>query len=324
MKRSIVFISCLLTVFALSFTSCEGPAGEDGNDSCVECHNSANMSLKSTQYETSAHAAGGAVARATSNSCSKCHSNEGFLETIRTGRDTTAVGVPIPTRVSCETCHSGTHETFDEETDGKDYKLTAKGPVTAMKNENVVIDLGSSSNLCVNCHQPRTDAPVADDKGEAEVNSSRYGPHHGPQGNLVYGVMAYEGSGSVAYPAKGSSAHAKGGACVMCHMGESEGDEGGHTFKPSLASCTECHTDATNFDINGVQTEVAALLDELEANLIAKGLIGSDGKLVLASYPVDLTGALFNFKTVQEDRSMGIHNPAYIKALLKNSIAASK
>lgn len=327
MKRSIKNLSGLVAILALFvFASCEGPAGENGNDSCVECHNAANMSLKSTQYESSGHGIGAYVSYAGGRkSCARCHSNEGFLEVQKTGRDTTAADIAIPTRISCETCHSGTHETFDVETDGKDYKLTSKSPVALImfKGEKTV-DFGASSNLCANCHQPRTAAPTADADGNFKISSTHYGPHHGPQASYLEGVGAAEISGSVVYPAPHAGAHASTAGCVTCHMGEGEGDEGGHTFNPTVASCTACHADAKSFDINGVQTEVKGLLEELAGVLKAKGVLDADGVVVPGTYPVDLAKAYYNYIGIEEDRSEGVHNPAYIKAVLKNTIAKVK
>ncbi|MFA9389057.1 MAG: hypothetical protein ACERKD_04590 [Prolixibacteraceae bacterium] len=327
MKRSIRNLSGLAAILAIfMFASCEGPAGEDGNDSCVECHNSTNMSLKSTQYETSGHGIGAYVGYAGGrNTCAKCHSNEGFLETQHTGRDTTATTIAIPTRIGCETCHSGNHESFDAENDGLDYKLTTKKAVPLLIfNGEKSVDFGTSSNLCANCHQPRTGAPVADADGNFKITSTHYGPHHGPQATYLEGVGAAEIAGSVAYPAPHTGAHAMTAGCVACHMGPAEGEGGGHTFTPTVASCTACHTDATKLDINGVQTEVEALLEELATALKAKGVLDADGVVVPAVYSADLAKAFYNYIGIEEDRSLGVHNPAYIKAVLKNTIAKVK
>lgn len=35
-----------------------------------------------------------------------------------------------------------------------------------------------------------------------------------------------------------------------------------------------------------------------------------------------LAQAFFNWIGLEEDRSLGVHNPSYVKALLKNSIEA--
>ena len=75
-----------------------------------------------------------------------------------------------------------------------------------------------------------TRGATSNEKGEFKITSSRFGPHHGPQGTLLQGVGAYEGSGAAAYPAKVSSTHVSGGACVTCHMGDKENAEGGHDW----------------------------------------------------------------------------------------------
>lgn len=325
MKRSINYLSGLVAVLAIfMFANCEGPAGQDGDETCVECHNSANMSLKSSQYEMSGHAAGEFVGYAGGRkSCARCHSNEGFLETQKTGRDTTAFDIAIPTRISCETCHSGTHKTFDQETDGKDFKLTNDSPVTPIIDETVSMDFGGSSNLCANCHQPRRGGPEADENGMFKITSTHWGPHHGPQSTYLAGIGGAEVSGSASYGTPQSTSHAAAG-CVACHMGDVESAEGGHTFNPTVAACTACHTDATSLDIAGVQTEVHDLLEELKGILEAKGVLDAEGHVVPETYTVDLAAAYYNYIGIEEDRSLGVHNPAYIKALLTNTIAKVK
>lgn len=322
MKRSIVTLSSFLAIFALVlFTGCEGPAGENGNDTCEECHNIANQNLKSAEYELSGHAAGANVGYAGGrNACAACHSHEGYVETQHTGRDTTAANIPIPTRIDCETCHEN-HSTFSDE-DEVDYAIRGGEPVKLAMFADKTVDFGKSSNLCASCHQPRREGPTADENGEFRITSTHWGPHHGPQATYLQGIGAYEVNGSVSYPAEGSSAHAGSGACVSCHMGESTNDGGGHTFAANVASCTACHSDATTMDINGVQTEVAGLLEDLADILKAKGVLDNEGHVVPGKYDVDLAGAYYNYIGIEEDRSLGVHNPAYIKAVLKNTIAA--
>ncbi|MBN2807445.1 MAG: hypothetical protein JXR22_12380, partial [Prolixibacteraceae bacterium] len=277
------------------------------------------MSAIAAQYETSGHAAGTNVAYAGGrNTCAACHSHEGFVETKHTGRDTTATAIAIPTRVDCKTCHDG-HVSFDT-VDGPDYALRAKSavPLLMFKKEKSV-DFGGSSNLCANCHQPRTAAPVANADGEFRISSTHYGPHHGPQASYLQGVGAYEVAGSTAYPAEGSSAHSASGACVACHMNEANENGGGHTFAANVAGCTSCHTSATTLDINGIQTEVHGLLEDLAAILKSKGVLDDEGHVIPGTYAVDLAGAYYNYIGIEEDRSLGVHNPAYIKAVLKNT-----
>jgi len=55
--------------------------------------------------------------------------------------------------------------------------------------------------------------------------------------------------------------------------------------------------------------------------LIATGILLENGSTtVKGTYSAALAGACFDYKTVVEDRSKGIHNPGFTKALLKNAI----
>jgi len=315
----------------------DGKDGAEGTAACLVCHNVTTKNAVIAQYATSQHAAGVATARSTSNQCSVCHSHEGFLEHVVTGKDTTYAGVLRPTDIDCETCHA-THNTFNFTKDGPDYALRTVKPVDLMlyTDHTKMIDFGNTSNLCVNCHQPRNSYRVPGESGEATyaINSSRFGPHHGPQSTLVEGIGGYDITGSTPIPGTKSHPHRPGG-CVGCHMGDFKDGTGGHTWKPTLASCKSCHTTATGFDINGGMTEVEKLVTDLKNALIAKGVLDAAGALTkpggktisatnLLVLPVKQAGAYWNYITVVEDRSSGVHNPKYIKALLKNSIEALK
>jgi hypothetical protein len=171
--------------------------------------------------------------------------------------------------------------------------------------------------------------------GNVEITSSRWGPHHGPQGNNVWGVGGYLIAGSKSYPEAGSTTHATGAGCNACHMAPvpyGGRSSGGHTFnmtyeyhgsiEENIGACTPCHSTAETFDIAGVQTTVDGLVADLEAVFIAKGWMDEPG--ALWNTPITATaneaGAMLNYKIITEDRSRGIHNPAYMVALLTNSL----
>ena len=185
----------------------------------------------------------------------------------------------------------------------------------------VTVDFADPSNLCANCHQPRTAAPIDDGAGNAKVTSTHYGPHHGPQTTILKGVGGYEMDG-FDYP--NETPHTKGATCVTCHMNESN-----HMFNPSLAACnaSECHNgEITTLDENSRQVSVANQLITLRDYLETAGLLEEDtatGEFhpVVGTYPVDQTGALYNYETLVDDRSMGVHNFKYVEALLQNSIS---
>lgn len=327
--------SNVLAIMIIFTLGCEGPSGEDGptgpegpagkagvdaNDQCKVCHNQTNHKLKVAQYNLSGHAAGLNVANAGSrNDCARCHSHEGFVETNFTGRDTTATDILIATKVGCATCHTS-HISFDTVADGKDYALRVTDGIRLITtNNSSPVDFGVSNNGCAYCHQPLYKAPVANTDGKYKVANSQFGPHHGTQAVILYGKGAYEVAGAE-YPTSGSSAHFKNGACVACHIGKADGETGAHIFNASLANCKTCHPTATNFDFNGIQTEVGSLLTELESKMKSKNILKADSTIYPANMPIDYAGAYYNYRLIKEDRSLGVHNPAYIKAILENSI----
>jgi hypothetical protein len=166
-------------------------------------------------------------------------------------------------------------------------------------------------NLCANCHQPRAAPPV--ESGNITIDSVRWGPHHGVQGSSFLGVGGYgvADSPSVHYST------VKDG-CVTCHM-----VNGRHEMLPNVAACQPCHTGLQNFDNQGIQTEVKGLVDELKKLLEARGMLRDDLP-VPGTYPGAQAGALWNYLAVTEDGSSGVHNPEYIKSLLRVSIEAVK
>ena len=178
---------------------------------------------------------------------------------------------------------------------------------------------------CVVCHDPHSDenpfqlradivtlcAGCHNDEGATPGSS----PHH-PNANMFQGV------GGAEYPGKtyDSSFHTYlEDGCAACHMWTAPFDEttntaiSGHTFKPVIQACQECHPGLTTFDRNGAQTHVHELLDELKAKLDA----ATDTDKLTLSYAY----ANFNYNFCTEEGSFGIHNYRYAVALLSDSIA---
>jgi hypothetical protein len=110
--------------------------------------------------------------------------------------------------------------------------------------------------------------------------------------------------------------------CVGCHMGE----ERSHTYLPEVERCQECHDSAEDFDVNGVQTEVAAMLEELHTLFVQRGMLDgeTDQWIVPATYPEAVANAMWNYKFVTYDQSMGVHNTAYTMALLEQALEAMR
>lgn len=254
--------------------------------------------------------------------------------------------------INCTGCHDA-HRSFNFSEDGNDYALRNIDPVKLVLDPTVHIDLANSSdalglsNACVTCHQPRPTYAIPAGTGDYTITSSRFGPHYGPQSTMFEGIMGANIVGSTAYPgvgANGDNGHRKGTSCVNCHMGGgSDATKGDHSWGyevegverkfVALDACITCHTTMTVIPVE--TSSYAANFKTLENLLIAKGYIsvsangsasvlgasgtnaGNSNPLVI---PVKDAQAIWNYKTVKEDRSKGIHNPKYTDALLKNSI----
>jgi len=279
---------------------------------CMGCHNDTTVITgKQIAWDESGHGTGTSYGRGTSAGCAGCHSGGGFSAMVAAGLTPDAVeaGDPNPTRQDCRACHQ-IHTGYTE----ADWALETTASVKLYAFEDVTYD-GGKGNLCASCHQPRRgiDAPDAD--GMINVSSTHWGPHHGPQSAMMLGVG---GAGDVA---GGPGAHTMlvKGTCVTCHIGK----DMNHDFEPEISACVTCHSDATNFDVDGLQTEVAALIAELAELLKGKGLLDEEGEPVVGKYPAAQASALWNYILIEiEDGSLGVHNPGYTKALLEASIAA--
>ena len=298
---------------------------------CMDCHNDTTVITgKKTAMSDTAHGTGASYGRGTSAGCAGCHSGGAFSEMVAAGLtpDTVEVGDPNPTRQGCRACHQ-VHTSYTT----ADWALETTDPVALYAFEDVTYD-GGMGNLCANCHQPRRAIAAADPNGNIACTSSHWGPHHGPQSAMLLGVG---GAGDViGVPSAHSVSLLVKNTCVTCHIGENDS----HTFEAVEASCTGCHPDADGFDVNGLQTDVAAMIEQLRDLLLAQGSlaaeteyeIGDEGVIeevvvgyhpVEGDYPAAEAAALWNYIMIAiEDGSLGVHNPGYTKALLEASIAA--
>ncbi len=302
-----------------------GPAAAMATATCSDCHNdTTEIKARQVQWANSLHGDGFTFERST-GTCAACHTAEGFVISQETeGVQTLDAAVENPSPINCRTCHE-IHETYTE----ADWALSVTEPVT-IKLTGDTIDLGKG-NLCASCHQPReaTGLPVVGG-GDQEITSTRFGPHHGPQSTMLFGLAGYGDY-------TGSSAHSLiEDTCTTCHMASAYGKQsGGHTMSmayeyheedvQNTAGCASCHGDIEEFNVNGALTEIEELGDELQGLLIAEGLLAESGSAIPGTYTSAQAGALWNYRmVVLEDRSGGVHNPAYAKFLLQTGINALK
>jgi hypothetical protein len=345
-----LLLKLILFCFVCAFiaTSCVkegpmGPAGADGTDgtngangrdgvdgkvTCQVCHSGTNMDAKQAEFAMSIHSSGAiAVDYAGGRAaCARCHSHEGFTQF--SVFNSVLGDITNPSAWKCNTCH-GLHKTFE----GTDYALRMDDPIVPVAPANGVMDLKGNNNLCGTCHQSRSAEPNKDKPGETYTMGVRTYPHYSAQGNILYGNGLAEIAGSVTYPTKGTSNHLTmtGGSCVGCHMGTFTAKQGGHSFIPSLKACNDCHggTPGTDYNYGGIQTDTKEKLEQLNAKLLALGLITEtieDGEVHYSpkpgTVPMVHAQAVFNYFGIKYDRSYGVHNPKYVKAILQNTIEA--
>jgi hypothetical protein len=280
---------------------------------CVQCHNDTTLIWsKEAQFrESSVHGTGEAFIRGERGSCAGCHGTEGAKARINAGlppRDPSVEGVTNVSPYTCRTCHN-IHTTYTLD----DFSLTGGAQPVQMAYTDSTFD-GGLGNLCSNCHQIRNEKPEVVD-GNIEVTSSRFGTHHGAEAQMLLGEGGLGVSGS-----PGNHYEMVENTCVGCHMGE----ERDHTYEPEVERCQECHgEDVEDFDIDGVRTEVQAMLDELTVLFNEQGFIDPEnGRWLTGTYPEEAANAMWNYKFVQEDQSMGVHNPDFTMALLQQALDA--
>ncbi|MFZ5980913.1 MAG: hypothetical protein ACOYVF_09820 [Candidatus Zixiibacteriota bacterium] len=299
--------------------------GQLSLNSCFTCHGEEGTLLAAKgEWQNSVHSSGSSVDYTNRGGsyydCVRCHDHQGFVDFVETG--TYHPPYDQVSAIHCFTCHSP-HERGN-------LTLRTDDPYTL--ENNYVFDHGSA-NLCVNCHHARIDVR---DIVDSLTLSSYWGPHHGPQGDLLAGTNGFEFDD---YDYETSPhAFAVEDGCIGCHMGNVQTHDGyevgGHSFNMMFVNevgdtsnlvkiCADsaCHPSAKSYNVEGAQTEIAGLLEDLETLLYEYGVIDSTGLPLEAEVPdKNVTGAVYNFLIVAEDRSMGVHNFKYMKGLLESSI----
>jgi hypothetical protein len=353
-KKKLVLLVGALIVAAFVLTACgtgpAGPAGPTGpmgpqgdpgpvaqasDLSCTECHNDTTLIVsKQAQFkERSVHGTGEAFLRGEGTDCAGCHGSEGAKARINAGllpHDPSVVGVKNVSPFNCRTCHN-IHTTYTKD----DFSLTGAEKPVVLERSGGTFD-GGKGNLCANCHQVRNEKPKVE-AGNVAITSSRFGPHYGIPAPMLLGEGGLGVSGT-------PSPHYKlvKDTCVACHMG----DERNHTYAPVVARCQACHADLKNFDNKGVQTEIKAMLEELRVLFVEKNLMNPDevanpshlwgiydpatkkwsspSATAPLTVPEAVANAMWNYKFVTYDKSLGVHNSAYTKALLQQALDALK
>lgn len=216
-NRVLFVLTLAVAVLLLSVAGCERKivgdvqVDETVSDQCFNCHNGQLDAIQG-EWANSVHASGENVDYTSrdGSDCVRCHNQEGFLTWIATG--TLAPSTGNSKAIGCFACHNP-HENGD-------LRLRVTAATTMVTG--AVYDVGVS-NICARCHQSReTPAVIVD---PYTITSSRFGPHHGPQGDLLISTAGYEGLPGYS---KTETLHrdvlknpfdpTEDGGCTGCHM----------------------------------------------------------------------------------------------------------
>ena len=323
--------------------SCHGPGSQHayslGNTNlisvnytsgdCNQCHDDAKYHPYGTEWLNSVHAVT-TTDPAGNATCVGCHTAYGFIGRIEGATTTNTAYAPI----NCQTCHEPHGITIPT---NSVHQIRTMAAVTLM--DGTVVTNAGEGLLCMQCHHSRL---AASSITPATKGSSHFGPHEGPQADMLEGVNGF--TYGLAIP---SSAHAGAvtNTCVACHMQNIASTDpaflhaGGHTFENSyngealVGACQPCHGSITSFDFpvedfngsgvpQGVQTQVQSLLNEL-ALLLPGGTTNVENNSITpaSNWTTPQLEAGYNWMFVNNDGSLGVHNTAYAVGLLQASIA---
>ncbi len=310
-------------------------------NNCSGCHDGTHHPFYSEWLESPHNLD---VTAHSSASCSGCH--EGVAAAYRLSGDLSsfygsgAVAARPDTSVApwepinCVTCH----DPHNTDNPGQ-LRTVADVPLVTANGDSPIITEGGVGKLCMHCHHARRgpDAQVVQGYG-------RFGPHANPQADMMQGASAYHAVADPSFEWADPSHLNVENSCKTCHLSTKEFGQGpggaaytGHTFLPKVDACVGCHGAIADFDdiraledfdgdgsIEGIQSEVTGLIHLIEGALIATGLDttgngfeGALGDTTISNFVQ--RGAGYNMLFVEEDKSLGVHNPDYAIQILQQS-----
>ncbi len=336
--------------------NCHGPASGHPSagevyvewevDNCGKCHDGTHHPFL-TEWEASPHNFDRYAH--TSASCGGCH--DGVASAIRLSGG--SASYPLTTfygggsiserpdtseadyaNVVCQTCH----DPHSDENPGQ-LRTVADVPLLTANGESPIITDGGVGKLCMHCHHARRGPESQITNGYAH-----FGPHANPQADMMAGKSAFHGVAPAGFNWASPSHLLVQNSCKTCHLATAEYGSGpggaavvGHEFIPKVEACEPCHGVIASFRdipasgdfdgngvIEGVQDEVEGLLHLLEEALVADGLdttgVGTLGALGDTTKSTVLQReAGYQLAYIEDDKSLGIHNPDYAVQLLQQS-----
>ncbi|MDR3708939.1 MAG: hypothetical protein P4L33_11620 [Capsulimonadaceae bacterium] len=245
----------------------------------------------------------------------------------------------------CVTCHDPHTATTNLTSSGGQFQLrrpTSNSDTTGIAAGVSVATYTTYNQLCGSCHNDRAADPS--DAGLVK-STSRPAVHNGPEMNMLLGVSGVQTDDTGAQSPAGTSSHMNApDQCVHCHMPNAS-----HTFTVQLdTSCSPCHsaTDAASRE-SAIQTEILGDLNTLQTNLstwsatkfasLAGGLpttyswdytsqiLGDSptgtgyvpASQAVATIPIEIQRARYNYWYIIKDQSYGVHDPIYERFLMQ-------
>jgi len=313
---------------------------------CAKCHDSPPNHSNYSEWSNSVHSKpvfeGRAVADSlrfrTANDCNRCHDGETYIQYTKNTIGPVNSSAADQEVISCSSCH-------DPHGNTNEYSL--RNPSTnsdTLGSGHTYSSLGTG-RICVDCHKSRR---RASDYVLTRVTSSTWGPHSSTQGDVLMGKNA----ASWGTPFVSGSHKNISGGCVGCHMSQTtdtgtvtRDKVGGHSMNlhyaatnyDHVSACTGCHPGVSSFDdfmspedydgdnvIEPWQTEVKGVIRNLVLALPHTNDSTVSWQLIAAdSNNVNKRKAYFNYQMINNDKSLGLHNPFYTIQVLFASIAGT-
>ncbi len=269
--------------------------------------------------------------------CIRCHDALGYINFTRgVGTDTRNLSLASQHFISCQGCH-------DQHGNSNAHYLRNRPLNTDTLANGFHYSLGEGQT-CADCHKSRQDVRTY---VNTRVTSANWGPHHGPQTDVLLGKSAATFNG-IPY-VSGSHGSVNPNACVDCHMHATDTSAavinkvGGHSLNMRndslnydfVAPCQSCHPGKNrfsdfmapqDFDGNGQiqdwETEINGCIRNLRIALPPAGVDSVSWSLIAAdSNNVNLRKAYWNYLLITSDNSNGIHNPFFTVNVLLASVA---
>jgi len=229
--------------------SCHGPAGGHlgatsdfriqatyDADVCAVCHDSGTKHIFPEQWDASWHS--GATSYPTGagrESCVRCHTGAGFAQYAKGVLSTDPYFDVSYSPISCSGCHDPHDVTNAKQLRKIVSETYVPNTVDPKVGVYAKVEGAGLGSFCINCHQSRAEANAS---LLATSISSRFGPHYGPQGDILLSRNMLELGGIKLL--KTDHIGATADACVRCHMysanaivGTTVNQWGGHSFSMS-------------------------------------------------------------------------------------------